>query len=165
MIKKWLATLATGMIAATSVATPTGAHHTHAMFDSTILVGLTGKIAAVRYVNPHVYLQIDVDQKDGAAIASPERWTIEFTGTGPLTGLGMPSSAFQEGMPIEMRVNPLRNGTPGGSYKHMVMLNGILNTAADTDNKWIPPGAAGAAPVPPAGPPPAGGPPAGAPPA
>jgi len=45
----------------------TGAHHSHAMFDMTKDVSITGTVTNYSYRNPHVFLYLDVKGDNGEA--------------------------------------------------------------------------------------------------
>ena len=50
------------------------AHHSHAMFDLTKEVTLTGTISKVAFRNPHVMVFLDVNGSDGQTVS----WTVEI---------------------------------------------------------------------------------------
>ena len=41
------------------------AHHSHAMFDGSKEIEITGVITSLRYANPHVYMQVRATHRDG----------------------------------------------------------------------------------------------------
>ena len=51
-----------GVVAA---AAPAAAHHSAAAFDSQKKTSVTGKVVEYRYMNPHIYLTLEVTKEDG----------------------------------------------------------------------------------------------------
>src|SRR4029453_17534536 len=51
------------------------AHHSHAMFDMSRDVAITGTVTAYAYRNPHVFLYIDVKGADGEV----KNWAVEMS--------------------------------------------------------------------------------------
>jgi hypothetical protein len=95
-------------------------HHSFAMFDLTKRVTITGVVTKVEWTNPHVWVDVDVTQKD----KTRARWGIEFTSINHLTRLGMKSNTVKVGDTIEFTVNPYADGTPGGRFQVMKLPNG-----------------------------------------
>jgi hypothetical protein len=48
-----------------ATAVPAAAHHSAAAFDSQKKVSVTGKVVEYRYMNPHIYLTLEVTKDDG----------------------------------------------------------------------------------------------------
>jgi hypothetical protein len=51
------------------------AHHSHAMFDHSVEVTVTGTVTDYSFRNPHVYLYLDVANDAG----EKDLWTIEMS--------------------------------------------------------------------------------------
>jgi hypothetical protein len=68
------ATLVIGLLAPVIDVT-VQAHHSHAMFDLSKEVTLTGTISKVLFRNPHVMLILDVKGPDGQTVS----WTVEMS--------------------------------------------------------------------------------------
>jgi hypothetical protein len=67
-------------------AVPADAHHSlYAVFDENTPVTLKGVISKVEWVNPHVYLYIDVAEADGRV----RTWSIETFPPGTLRRAGL----------------------------------------------------------------------------
>lgn len=112
------------------------AHHSHAMFDGSKTTELSGTISAVRFANPHVYVQLRVTQRDGAPVSPPQIWAIEMSTIQNMTQRGLTPNSMPFGATMTVRVNPLFSGQPSGNYTNIVELNGARNTVADDD--WKP---------------------------
>ena len=128
-----LAAVVAAAIAIVSSA-PAWAHHSHSMFDDSREVTLTGTVAAVRFQNPHVYVQVEVEDETEDTV----RWAIEMSTVQNMIRRGIDADTFQIDSTIVIRVNPLRNGQAGGNYTYIVSLDGVENAA--NGNGWAPAG-------------------------
>lgn len=95
-------------------------HHSHAMFDMTKEVTMTGTVTSYDYRNPHVFLHVDVKGPGGA----PTNWAIEMSNVSNMEGRGIYKSTFKPGDMITVSINPLRDGRLGGNYTSVVAADG-----------------------------------------
>ena len=100
---------AAALFAATSA--PLAAHHSAAMFDDGKVVELNGTIKEVQWTNPHVWIQVVVD-KDG----QKTEWSIEGGSPNSLSRNGWRATTFKSGDAVIVRVNPMKDGSAGGSF-------------------------------------------------
>lgn len=107
------AALASAGGAALLAATAAGAHHSFSMFDQTKKVRIEGEVAEIQWVNPHVWVEVDVP---GDAGADPTRWAIEFTSRVHLTRQGFTETTVNPGDHVVMELSPYRDGRPGGRF-------------------------------------------------
>jgi hypothetical protein len=113
------------VVAMFAVAPLLSAHHSVAgQFDTTKQVTLKGVISKVDWVNPHIYLHLDVKGDDGQMTT----WAL---GTVPTAmarraGLTRESIAGHTGETVTIEANPARDGT-----KHL----GWVNTITYADGK------------------------------
>jgi len=86
------------------------AHHSVAgQFDQSQRVTITGVISKVEWINPHVYIQMDVADAKGAITT----WRLESLPTAMLRKAGLTSELLKGGgQKVTAAVNPARNGTP-----------------------------------------------------
>jgi len=134
-----LTTLAGAVIAALAFAVaPVSAHHSHAMFDGSIETEITGVVTALRFVNPHVYLQVRATHRDGKPLEPNQTWAIEMSTTQNQMNRGLGKDAIPVGATISVKVNPLFSGGLSGNYTSVVMINGVKNTVATQDWKPAP---------------------------
>jgi hypothetical protein len=88
-IVPWLVTLA-----ALAVVTAAGAHHSVAgQFDAEKRTTLTGTITKVDWINPHVYIHMDVADEKGAITS----WRLESLPTAMLRKAGLTSELIKSG--------------------------------------------------------------------
>jgi hypothetical protein len=101
-----------GAALAAASSQPLWAHHSHSMFDDTEEVSLTGAIKNVAWVNPHGYLFLVVPNPDKTTTT----WQIELSYLQNMIRHGITPTTFKEGDTVTIKVNPLRDGSPGGSF-------------------------------------------------
>jgi hypothetical protein len=86
-------------------AAPVLAHHsTAAEFDMHKEMTLSGVISKVDWMNPHVYLYVDV--KDGQGQVTT--WAIESLPTRFYHNLGLTRSMLGEGQPVTVLIRPAK---------------------------------------------------------
>jgi len=113
------------VVAMFAVAPLLSAHHSVAgQFDTSKQVTLKGVVSKVDWVNPHIYLHVDVKGDDGQVVT----WAL---GTVPTAmarraGLTRESIAGHSGEIVTIEANPARDGT-----KHL----GWVNTITYADGK------------------------------
>jgi Family of unknown function (DUF6152) len=104
------ALLVSGSFVATSGAVL--AHHSFAMFDQEHPIQLTGTVKDYRYTSPHTFIILDVKQADGTS----QLWNLEGGAPSGLIRDGWSSKTLKPGDELQMSVDPLRSGAPGGSW-------------------------------------------------
>ncbi|MGC4029703.1 MAG: DUF6152 family protein [Steroidobacteraceae bacterium] len=110
------------LASACCVATSIQAHHTFAMFDAQKERTLVGTVREFQYTNPHGMLQLEVTTKSG----NTQEWSIEFGSTTVMRRQGLGRDTFKSGDKITAIINPLRNGTTGGSFQRAILADGTL---------------------------------------
>jgi hypothetical protein len=108
-IKRRAGVLAT--VVTLAAAWPLAAHHSAAMFDDTRVVELSGTVKALQWTNPHIWLQVMVEQ-DGR----PTEWSLEGGSPNSLSRQGWRSTTFKAGDVITVRLRPMKDGTAAGSF-------------------------------------------------
>ena len=92
-------------------AQPLAAHHSTAMFDETKLVELSGTVKALQWTNPHVWLQVMVEDKGAAT-----EWSLEGGSPNSLSRQGWRSTTFKAGDVVTVRLRPMKDGTAAGQF-------------------------------------------------
>jgi hypothetical protein len=88
------------------------AHHSFAMFDSEHPIELVGTVQEFRYTSPHSFILIAVKGKDGAATT----WNLEGAAPSIIARDGWTSKSIKPGDELELTIDPLRSGAPGGAW-------------------------------------------------
>jgi hypothetical protein len=104
------ALLTAGLVVVNS---PVLAHHSSAMFDDARVVELSGTVKELQWTNPHVWLQVVVEDK---AKGARTEWSIEGGSPNSLSRNGWRSTTFKPGDAVTVRVNPMKDGTAAGGF-------------------------------------------------
>lgn len=109
-------------VAALALAAPAWSHHSHAMFDHSKQVSVTGTVTEFVYRNPHVFLYVDVKNDNGDTL----NYWVELSNLTNMMTRGIGRSTFKPGDKITVNLHPLLDGRPGGSYVTIVAANGKI---------------------------------------
>jgi hypothetical protein len=88
------------------------AHHSAAMFDPEKVKELTGTIKEFQWKNPHIWIQIYVQNAAGGR----EEWSVEGGGPNSLSRQGWRPTTFKPGDTVSIKVNPMKDGSTGGLF-------------------------------------------------
>jgi hypothetical protein len=88
------------------------AHHSFAMFDQEHPIELAGTVKEFRFVSPHTFIFLDVNEADG----SSQLWNLEGGPPSFLARDGWSSKTLKPGDEVQMSIDPLRSGAPGGAW-------------------------------------------------
>jgi hypothetical protein len=88
------------------------AHHSFAMFDQEHPIELSGVVKEFKYTSPHSFIVLEVKEKDGTS----EAWNLEGGSPSALARDGWTSKSLKAGDELQVTVDPLRSGAPGGSW-------------------------------------------------
>lgn len=116
-------TLAT--LAATLLAIPASAHHSHGNYLMTEYTHLTGTVSELHWVNPHTWVYLDVTDADGQTAT----WLLEAASANTLRRLGIAEDLVQPGDTVSVRCHRLRDGSNG-------CLLGFLTPDGDIEREW-----------------------------
>ena len=112
-----VATIAVGVV---SIA-PVLAHHSFAAYETTLQMKLSGVVTDVKWVNPHVYIELDgTDAKSG----EKKHWLVECASTSILNRAGWRFNMIKPGDTITVIASPLRTGEPGALLKQITLADG-----------------------------------------
>jgi hypothetical protein len=98
-----------GMLSSTRLAL---GHHSGAEFDSSKTIEIAGTIKEFQFKNPHTWIQVLVD--DGKT--QPVEWSLEWGAPNSLGRQGYRPSTFPPGAKVTMRIHPMKNGSPAGTF-------------------------------------------------
>ena len=111
---QWTALLAGAMIL--GAVAPAWSHHSHAMYDHSKQIAVTGTVTEFLYRNPHVTLSLDVKGENGETV----NYWIEMSNLPNMIKRGIGKATFKPGDTIKVNFHPLSDGRPGGSYVTIV---------------------------------------------
>ena len=115
MTRSWLAfTLAVVLLTAITAS----AHHSQAaQYDTNKKVSIEGTMVQFQFRNPHSFVQVEAPDETGQVV----RWSIEWGGSGQLTGQGVTRTTLKYGDVVLITANPSR--TPNDHKLHMLTLH------------------------------------------
>jgi len=96
------------------------AHHSAAGVDTTKTVTHEGVVKTFKWANPHSYLEIEVQGKDGAT----EIWNLEMMPPSYLVPAGWKSATVKPGDKVKFSARPMKNGDPGGLFVSITLPDG-----------------------------------------
>jgi hypothetical protein len=88
------------------------AHHSFAMFDQEHPVDLVGVVKEWKYTAPHAFIILEVKEQDG----SSQVWSLEGGAPSGLIRDGWTSKTLKPGDELQLKIDPLRSGAPGGAW-------------------------------------------------
>ena len=87
------------------------AHHSSAMFDDEKVLELSGTVKELQWTNPHVWLQVVVEDK-----GMKTEWSLEGGSPNSLSRNGWRSTTFKPGDVVTVRLNPMKDGSSAGGF-------------------------------------------------
>jgi hypothetical protein len=90
------------------------------MFDQRRIVTLEGTVTEFQWTNPHAFIEIDVPGADGRVT----HWSIELNSPNNLKRQGWSRTSVRSGDRVTLRMNPLRDGKPGGLFLDLKLPSG-----------------------------------------
>jgi hypothetical protein len=96
------------------------AHHSVTMYALDQQIVVEGTIVTMRWSNPHV--MIDFVGKAGTE-QTARNWTVEASSPGVLTRSGWNKRSLVAGDRVQVRLAPLRDGSPGGLMRKITKLD------------------------------------------
>ncbi|MEN9706195.1 MAG: hypothetical protein RLZZ393_2074 [Pseudomonadota bacterium] len=88
------------------------AHHSFAMFDNAKEQTIEGEVKDFQWTNPHIWIQVNVKGSDGKLT----EYSIEGGSPNGLKRQGWTKKSINAGDKIVLKMHPLKDGTPGGSF-------------------------------------------------
>jgi hypothetical protein len=96
------------------------AHHSYAMFDISKTVESEAVVRIFEFTNPHAMLWVYINNEQG----KPMLWGLEAPGPQQLLRNGWDKDTVKPGDKVKVVLNPLRNGTNGGSLVKVTLSDG-----------------------------------------
>ena len=85
------------------------AHHSHGNYDIRNYTELEGTVAKVIWLNPHVWIHLQVDDGQGGTVT----WALEGGSINEISRHGWRKDSLQTGDRISVRCHALRDGDRG----------------------------------------------------
>lgn len=97
------------------------AHHSHGNYRMTEYTEVRGTVTDLYWVNPHVWMYVDVVDEQGQV----ETWAMEAAGATTLVRGGIAQDEVKPGDTINVRCHPLRDGSRGCLLGFVTTIDGI----------------------------------------
>lgn len=117
--------IGTAIIATQVLALTAWAHHSHGNYLMTEYTEVDGTVTDLYWVNPHVWMYVDVMNEQGQV----EPWAMEAAGATTLVRGGIAQDEVKPGDAIHVRCHPLRDGSKG-------CLLGFVTTNDGVEKEW-----------------------------
>jgi len=110
------------LVACSAMAISIGAlaHHSSAMFDKETVRQETVVVREFQWTNPHVWIQVYIENEAG----EQEEWSIEGGGPNSLFRAGWRPNSFKPDDVVELKFNPMLDGTNAGFFVGAKLSNG-----------------------------------------
>lgn len=105
-------TICTGLLVSYTASELARAHHSNAMFDKAVVREATVTVKEFQWTNPHIWIQVLLENEDG----EQEEWSIEGGGPNTLFRKGWRPNTFKPGDVVEMKFNPMHDGSNAGLF-------------------------------------------------
>jgi len=103
-------------------ATPALPHHSNVAFEVTKIITLTGVVTEFRWVNPHTWIGLSVDDGKGAKTV----WAIEGRAPGVLARAGWSRSSMKVGDIVTIDFSPAKDGSKTGLVARVTKADGTI---------------------------------------
>ncbi len=103
---------AASVIGFVPISRPAMAHHSSAMFDKSLVRQESATVREFQWTNPHVWIQVYIENESG----EQEEWSIEGGGPNSLFRKGWRPNSFNPGDVVEIKFNPMLDGSRAGFF-------------------------------------------------
>jgi hypothetical protein len=100
------------MASTLAIAAAAQAHHSFSMFDNDKEQTIEGTVKEFQWTNPHIWVQVNVKGPDGKVT----EYSIEGGSPNGLRRQGWSRETMKSGDKIVLKMHPLKDGSPGGSF-------------------------------------------------
>jgi hypothetical protein len=117
---------------ATSLATPSSAHHSHANYDVSKWTVLEGTVKQLVLMAPHSLIYLDVKDEKGAVAT----WALEAGSPRGILNNGVKREDIRAGDPIKVRCHLLRDGAKGCLLGFVTPMHGDQARGHGLELEW-----------------------------
>ncbi|HXD75317.1 MAG TPA: DUF6152 family protein [Vicinamibacterales bacterium] len=103
-------------------AAPARAHHSNVLYEVTKVVTITGTVKEFRWVNPHTWLYLTVDDGRGGKV----EWKVEGRAPGILRRAGWKTTSLEPGDVVTVDMSPAKDGTHVGIIARVTRADGSI---------------------------------------
>lgn len=103
---------------------PAAEHHSHSMYDRTVLMVVEAKVKEYIWGNPHVWLYVEISDENGR----PVEWILESADPAGLSRDGWSAQSVKPDDVVTVTFSPLKDGTDGGLLGAVELADGTYLT-------------------------------------
>lgn len=103
--------------------TPGLAHHSYALFDASKKLSISGVIARVEWVNPHIFIWMYAKNQGGEY----ELFGFQSGSINGLVHMGWNKNTLTPGEKVTIDYYPLKDGRSGGAFAQAVHADGSIS--------------------------------------
>lgn len=103
-------------------ASPAHSHHSNVAYEVTKVVTITGVVKEFRWVNPHTWLHMIVDDGKGGKV----EWQVEGRAPGVLLRAGWTKTSLKPGERVTVDMSPAKDGTNVGIIARVTKEDGTI---------------------------------------
>jgi len=104
------------------LASPAHSHHSNVAYEVTKVVTITGVVKEFRWVNPHTWLHLMVDDASGGKV----EWQVEGRAPGVLLRAGWTKTSLKAGEKVTVDMSPAKDGTKVGIIARITKEDGTI---------------------------------------
>ena len=97
-------------------------HHSNVLYEVTKVVTITGAVKEFRWVNPHTWLYMTVDDGKGGKT----EWKVEGRAPGILRRAGWKTTSLSPGDVVTVDMSPAKDGTHVGIIARVTKADGTI---------------------------------------
>ncbi len=101
---------------------PALSHHSNVLYEVTRVVTITGVVKEFRWVNPHTWLYLTVDDGKGGKT----EWKVEGRAPGILRRAGWKTTALTQGETVTVDMSPAKDGSHVGIIARVTKADGSV---------------------------------------
>ena len=110
------------LAAALLTAVPAQSHHSNVAYEVTKVITITGVVKEFRWVNPHTWLHLMVDEANGGKV----EWQVEGRAPGVLLRAGWTKASLKPGEKVTVDMSPAKDGTKVGIIARITKEDGTI---------------------------------------
>jgi hypothetical protein len=103
-------------------ASPARSHHSNVAYEVTKVITVTGVVKEFKWVNPHTWLYIVVDDGKGGKV----EWAAEGRAPGVLLRAGWSRSSLKAGEKVTVDMSPAKDGKPTAIIARVTKEDGTI---------------------------------------
>jgi len=98
------------------------AHHSNVAYEVNKVITITGVVKEFRWVNPHTWLYVSVDDGKGGKV----EWATEGRAPGVLLRAGWSRSSLKRGETVTVDMSPAKDGKPTAIIARVTKADGTI---------------------------------------